>query len=88
MTKVSYKSDIVLGEKYRDKNTDLEGIATAVYFFQHSCERVQLDYVHDGDLKQVAFDALQLVHLKSGKQATSDKTGGPVREHQVRPEMR
>lgn len=83
--KESYESDIILGESYRDKNTGLEGIATALYFFQHSCERVQLDYVHEGDLKQVAFDALQLIHLGSGKPATSDKTGGPTREHQVRP---
>ena len=78
----NYKSDIKLGEKYRDEQTGIEGIATAIYFFQHACERVQLEYVGGTDgvtLKELVFDAPRLTSVKSGKTAQSDRPGGPAR---------
>lgn len=76
-----YNSDIELGERYRDDQTGIEGIATAIYFFQHACERVQLEYVNDKDgcLTELVFDAPRLVHIKTEKRARSDRPGGPAR---------
>lgn len=77
----SYKSDIKLGERYIDDQTGIEGVATAIYFFQHACERVQIEYVNekDGDLKELVFDSPRLRSVKTGSQATSDRPGGPAR---------
>lgn len=68
----SYKSDIVLGESYVDDQTGIQGIATAIYFFQHTCERVQIEYVNkkDGELKELVFDAPRLRHAKSSSEGT------------------
>lgn len=82
--KETYKSDIKLGEKYRDEQTKIEGVATAVYFFQYACERVTLEMVVKEELKEYVFDAPRLVHIQSGVQATTEKTGGPSRGEGVR----
>lgn len=71
------KTDIILGERYRDSQTGIEGVANAVIFFQHGCERVDLEYVKDGEVKGQSFDAPRLVHIDSGKQATTKRKGGP-----------
>lgn len=86
MGKTSYKADIVLGERYRDEQTGLEGVATAIYFFQHACERVQLEMVnqHDGNIMEPVFDAPRLTHVKSGVRATTDRPGGPARGNEGR----
>jgi hypothetical protein len=83
---MNYKSDIVLGERYRDEQTGIEGIATAIYFFQHACERAQIEYVNekDGELKELVFDSPRLIHMKSGKQAKTDRPGGPARNNEGR----
>ncbi|GAS99881.1 Gp075 [Mycolicibacterium canariasense] len=73
----TFKTDIVLGQQYRDAQTGFTGHATAVYFFQHGCERVQLKALHDGELKEHVFDAPELEHVASGRRATSTRTGGP-----------
>lgn len=41
----SFKSDIKLGERYKDTQTGIEGTATAVSFYQYGCERVNLEAV-------------------------------------------
>lgn len=74
-----FKSDIVLGEKYIDKQTGYEGIATSVTFFQHACERVCIES-YDTTRKQViesVFDAPRLTHVETQKVAKVVKTGGP-----------
>lgn len=81
MAQTIYKSDIKLGEKYRDEQTGYEGVATAVYFFQHACERVMVE-AYDPIKKQVietTFDAPRLVHIKTGVAALTDRPGGPTR---------
>lgn len=75
----AFPSDIILGEKYIDKQTGYEGIATSVTFFQHACERVCIESF-DTERKQViesVFDAPRLTHVESGKVAQVTKTGGP-----------
>ena len=79
MAKNKFASDIVLGEKYIDKQTGYEGVATSVTFFQHACERVCIES-YDETRKQVVeavFDAPRLTHMKTGKTAEVTKTGGP-----------
>jgi hypothetical protein len=85
--KETYKTDIKLGEKYRDEQTGIEGTATAIYFFQHACERVQLERINsmDAKLEEMVFDAPRLTHVASGLKAMTTRTGGPAREHNVRP---
>lgn len=81
MSKHNYQSDVILGERYRDKQTGFEGIATAVYFFQHACERVALE-TYDAERKEVkdqTFDAPRLVSVETGQAAKSDRPGGPGR---------
>jgi hypothetical protein len=83
MLKHRYTSDIELGERYRDTQTGIEGIATAIYFFQHACERAQIERVKsDGELQENVFDAPRLVHVKSQQQARSDRPGGPARTNE------
>lgn len=81
MSKKSYKSDIILGEKYKDEQTGFEGVATGVFFYQHACERICLE-TYDGVNKKViefTFDAPRLTSMKTGKKAQVNKTGGPER---------
>ena len=79
MSKKAYRSDIVLGEKYRDEQTGYEGIANAIYFFQYGCERVTIES-YDATTKNIrteTFDAPRLVHVATGKRAQVTRTGGP-----------
>lgn len=76
---VSYKSDIKLGEKYRDDQTGFEGVATVISFFQHGCERASLE-IYDEVRKVIveqSFDVPRLTHVGTGKTATTTRTGGP-----------
>ncbi len=75
----TYKSDIVLGESYRDKATGLTGKAVALYFFEHACERVTLRYLHDGDLKEATFDAPEVETVRSSLTPVKQASGGPER---------
>ena len=78
--KQSYKSDVRLGEKYRDEQTGYEGIATGIYFYQHSCERVGLEKMKkDGEIITEVFDSPRLTHVATGERATSVRPGGPAR---------
>ena len=78
MTEV-YKSQIKLGEKYRDRTTGTVGSAISIHFYKNACERVVLTYLHDGDVKEFSFDAMDLEHIPTGKAITAEKTGGPAR---------
>jgi hypothetical protein len=76
-----YKSDIKLGERYRDEQTGFEGVATSIYFFQHACERVNIE-TYDPERREVkeqVFDAPRLTHVASGQRASTTRTGGPAR---------
>ena len=75
----TYRSDIVLGEQYREKSTGLVGKATALYFFEHACERVTLRYLHDGDVKEATFHAPEVERIKTGKTPVQQRSGGPGR---------
>jgi hypothetical protein len=82
-----FPSDITLGERYRDTQTGLEGIATSVHFYQHACERVTLEALSDktGELVEYAFDAPRLVAVERPEEAVRQrKPGGPARPGEVR----
>jgi hypothetical protein len=74
-----YLSDIILGERYKDNQTGIEGIATVTAFFQHGCERVTLEFMRDQKIEEVSFDAPRLTHVETGKTASVTKTGGPAK---------
>jgi len=75
--KKKYETDTRLGDRYRDALTGFEGVATAVTFYLHACERITLEFVKDGELKYESFDAPRLEHVQSGARMTATKTGGP-----------
>lgn len=75
----SFKSDIVLGDKYEDKQTGITGTAVSVHFYQFACERVALEVVNNGKIQEYFFDAPRLTHTVTGKAAEVTKTGGPQR---------
>lgn len=78
--KVTYESDIILGDRYLDKQTGIEGVASAVYFYQHGCERVNIEVLNkDGELKEYGFDSPRLTHVQTGVTATTTRTGGPAK---------
>lgn len=78
---MNYKSDITLGERYRDEQTGFEGVATSIHFYQHACERVSLETFdsHSQEIKECSFDSPRLTHIKSGRTATTTRPGGPAR---------
>lgn len=71
------KTDIILGERYRDTVTGLEGVATAVTFYLHACERVSLEFTKDGEVKFESFDAPRVEQVATGAIPTVTRTGGP-----------
>jgi len=76
----TFNTEIELGQKYRDTATGFEGTASAVYFFQHGCERVNLKGLNgQGELVEYVFDAPELEHRESGRKVEllEKKTGGP-----------
>lgn len=75
--KQKYESDIRLGERYRDTQTGIEGHVTAITFFQHGCERVSIEAVVNGEIKEYGFDAPRMVHIETNVQASSPRVGGP-----------
>lgn len=81
----AYGSDIKLGDRYRDDQTGIEGVATSIHFYQHACERITLELVKaDGELQELTFDAPRLRSLTTQKVAKTTKTGGPARAGESR----
>lgn len=78
--KHTYKSDLKLGEKYKDKTTGLAGHLIAIHLYEHACERGTLRYVNgQQDVTEATFDAPELVLISTGEVAKSTRTGGPDR---------
>jgi hypothetical protein len=77
----TFVSDITLGELYTDEQTGYAGVATAVYFYQHACERVCLETFDKKQQKVIehTFDSPRLIAVKSGKKVETARTGGPER---------
>lgn len=83
--KNKFATDIRLGERYVDKQTGIEGVATSIHFYQHACERVTLEYVTpDRKLEELTFDAPRLTSVTTGETATTTRTGGPARAGEKR----
>ena len=82
-----FNTEIILGEKYSDEQTGIEGVATSVTFYQHSCERVCVEFLDSqGALKEYMFDAPRLIRMRDQRAVTSPRTGGskddsPIRGH-------
>ncbi len=74
---ITYKSDIVLGKRYRDEQTGIEGVATGISFYQHGCERAVLELVVAGKIEEYSFDAPRLTCVETGQRASAQDTGGP-----------
>lgn len=75
--KTKYETDIVLGERYRDTQTGIEGVATAITFYQYSCERVCLETVINSKIEEYYFDVERVENMATMERATTEKTGGP-----------
>lgn len=75
---MDYTSEVTVGGKYRDKNTGVEGQAVMIEFHLHSCERVVLEFVKDGELKQYVFDAVRLELVEEPEEAYVKPSSGGV----------
>lgn len=75
-----YDSDLVMGERYKDNTTGIEGTLVSLHFYEHACERGTLRYVdNDMNVQEVSFDAPELVHIETNVAATATRPGGPAR---------
>jgi hypothetical protein len=78
--KTKYKTDLKLGEKYRDQTTGTEGHLVAIHFYEHGCERGTLRFLDKNNVPlEMSFDAPELVSVASGEVCRAVKTGGPAR---------
>ena len=76
--KSTFETDIVLGEKYRDKATGFEGTAKAVYFYEHACERVALTGMNtQGEVVEYVFDSPELESVATQETPRVKTPGGP-----------
>lgn len=76
----TFRSELKLGERYRDTNTGFEGTCTVISFFQHGCERLTIKGMNkQGDVVDYAFDAPEVELVKTSKpvKLLEEKTGGP-----------
>ncbi len=82
-------TSIVLGKKYRDPITGVEGVATAVTLWMHGCARLCIEFGHankDGLVESKEFwmdtDRAELVEkapqVASVPTKSKPLTGGPV----------
>lgn len=72
-----YEADVELGVQYRDKQTGITGVATAITFYQHGCERVNLEAVIDRKIEEYSFDSPRLVRVADEKRVEpSGRPGG------------
>jgi hypothetical protein len=69
-----FQSDIVLGEKYRDTQTDFEGVANAVMFQLYGCQRVQLRAMVSHAPAEHWFDLPALKRVDNGDMGFSTNT--------------
>lgn len=76
----TYKSDLELGEKYRDKTTGIVGHLIGIHFYEHACERATLRYVDNQQrVQEISFDGPELVKVADESPVTTTRTGGPAR---------
>lgn len=83
---MKYQSDIELGKRYLDKQTGIEGVATAVAFYQFACERVTIETVVAGKIEEYTFDAPRLTNMETSETARATRTGGD-RPSPTRPQV-
>lgn len=83
-TKKKFKAGVVLGKKYRDNITGIEGTAIMVTFHLHACEQVTLEYLNkDGDKSSFfTVDVGRLINVETGdnlEPGGKDKNGAASR---------
>lgn len=65
-TKNKFKSQVVLGRRYRDDIVSIEGTAVIVSFHLHACEQVTLEYLgKDGKSEFHTVDVARLIDIES-----------------------
>ena len=87
---MEYTSSIVLGREYRHRKLKIQGIAVSITFHENACERVGIVYVHDGDVREAFFDAVELIDVETDAAAKNPekKKGGPSRPSGARSALR
>ena len=76
----TYESEIELGSEYRHRKLGIRGIAESVHFYKNACERVAIVYVHEGEVKEAHFDAVDLELVTAAPEPyVKPESGGPER---------
>lgn len=74
------RSEVVLGQKYRDRITGFTGVATSRHEYLNGCVRIALTSaeLHEGKpVDAVTFDIEDLVFVDEGVTTNKKPTGGP-----------
>lgn len=79
---------VVLGERYLDTVTGVEGVATARHEYQFGCVRVTLEWQKDGEPKAESFDEQRLRAADGRPVELTARTGGPGTVPAARPTPR
>lgn len=75
-----YNSDLIMGDRYRDTATGVEGVLTSVHFYQHACERGTIRFKNNqGEVVEASFDAPELEHVETETIPKVTRPGGPAR---------
>jgi hypothetical protein len=75
----SESAPVELGKRYRDTlHASIEGVAVSRHTYITGCDRICLEYVHAGEVKQYTVDAPLLEAVEtSAPVAENRKAGGP-----------
>lgn len=78
-------SEITLGNKYRDKVSGWEGIATARYEYMNGCVRIEISGADkDGKPEGFVFDVHQVEEVVAAPVVVEQRqTGGPTSNRPV-----
>ena len=81
----TFQTDVVMGEKYRDPKTGIEGFVVGIHFYEYGCERVTLQTVNSQEeINDYGFDAPRIERVSDGTSPKATKTGGPARGIEAR----
>lgn len=65
----TFVTEVELGQRYRDKHTNYEGVAISVHFYEHSEPKTTLRALVDNKVNDQAFDVSTLLPINGDKRA-------------------
>ncbi|SMB85888.1 hypothetical protein [Deinococcus hopiensis] len=76
---------IILGKRYRDVHTGMEGVATGKFIYLYGCVRINIEFLNDGKLENEVFDEQRLEPVDAEEVVQPRATSGGPRNDPARP---